>query len=85
MEKNEVKIQKVKAVKPTKVKDVKKTETKKTEKQADKKEVSNKTLKAKMTNLETAYLAAMSGKMKFGKVKEMFKKFHKELKKTRKK
>lgn len=42
----------------------------------------NKALRAKMTNLETAYLAAISGKIKFSKVKEMFKKLHKEVKKT---
>jgi hypothetical protein len=45
----------------------------------------NKVIHAKMTNLETAYLEALSGKIKFGEVKSMFKKLHKEIKGSRKK
>lgn len=36
----------------------------------------------KMNKLETAYMAAISGKMKFGKVKSIFKQLHKEIKKS---
>ena len=35
----------------------------------------------KMSKLETAYMAAISGKMKFGEVKSIFKQLHKEIKK----
>lgn len=45
----------------------------------------NKEIRAKMTNLETAYLEALNGKIKFGEVKSMFKKLHKEIKESRKK
>jgi hypothetical protein len=34
----------------------------------------------KMSKLETAYMAAISGEMKFGEVKSIFKKLHKEIK-----
>jgi hypothetical protein len=33
-----------------------------------------------MSKLETAYMAAISGEMKFGEVKSIFKKLHKEIK-----
>ena len=36
----------------------------------------------KMTKLETAYMEAINGKMKFGKVKSIFKQLHKEIKKS---
>lgn len=36
----------------------------------------------KMSKLETAYMAAISGEMKFGEVKSIFKKLHKEIKKS---
>ncbi len=36
----------------------------------------------KMSQLETAYMAAISGEMKFGKVKSIFKQLHKEIKKS---
>ena len=36
----------------------------------------------KMSKLETAYMAAISGKMKFGEVKSIFKQLHKEIKKS---
>ena len=36
----------------------------------------------KMSKLETAYMAAISGKMKFGEVKSIFKHLHKEIKKS---
>lgn len=45
----------------------------------------NKEIRNKMTNLETAYLEALNGKIKFGEVKSMFKKLHKEIKGSRKK
>ena len=59
-----------------------------TKKATVKKVVSNevdKQIHTKMTNLETAYKAAISGKMKFWEVKSMFKKLHKEIKKSTKK
>ena len=34
----------------------------------------------KMSKLETAYMEAISGEMKFGEVKSIFKKLHKEIK-----
>jgi hypothetical protein len=46
---------------------------------------SNDKLKAQITNLESAYLAALSGKIKFGEVKDIFKKMHKEIKQSNKK
>jgi len=61
----------------------KKTTTKKVVKKAEL-DV-NKVIRAKMTNLETAYMAALSGKIKFGEVKSVFKKLHKEIKESRKK
>lgn len=39
---------------------------------------------SKMSKLETAYLDAISGKIKFGEVKNLFKKFHKEIKGVKK-
>ncbi len=39
----------------------------------------------KMINLETAYINAISGKIKFGEVKSIFKKLHKEIKAISKK
>ena len=38
----------------------------------------------KMSKLETAYMAAISGEMKFGEVKSIFKQLHKEIKKSAK-
>lgn len=38
---------------------------------------------AKMSKLETAYMEAINGKIKFGEVKSMFKKFHKEIKEAK--
>ena len=38
----------------------------------------------KMSKLETAYMAAISGEMKFGEVKSIFKKLHKEIKSSTK-
>jgi len=71
--------------KPTVKKVTKKVESK-TEATPKKEEKTiNKSLRAKMTNLETAYLAAISGKMKFSEVKEMFRKLHKEVKSSTKK
>lgn len=39
-------------------------------------------IQEKMSKLETAYMAAISGKMKFGEVKSIFKQLHKEIKKS---
>ncbi len=39
-------------------------------------------IQEKMSKLETAYMAAISGEMKFGKVKSIFKQLHKEIKKS---
>jgi hypothetical protein len=36
----------------------------------------------KISKLETAYMAAISGEMKFGEVKSIFKQLHKEIKKS---
>jgi|LakMenE18May11ns_1017448.scaffolds.fasta_scaffold9857215_2 hypothetical protein len=62
----------------------KKKSTKKVAKKAESIDL-NKVIHAKMTNLETAYMAAVSGKIKFGEVKSVFKKLHKEIKESRKK
>ncbi len=72
--------------KPTVKKVTKKVESKtETTPKKEEKTSINKSLRAKMTNLETAYLAAISGKMKFSEVKEMFRKLHKEVKSSTKK
>jgi hypothetical protein len=42
-------------------------------------------LHSKIVNLETAYINAISGKIKFAEVKSIFKKIHKEIKATTKK
>ena len=42
-------------------------------------------LHLKMINLETAYINAITGKIKFAEVKSIFKKLHKEIKETSKK
>ena len=39
----------------------------------------------KMNKLETAYMSALSGQIKFGEVKSIFKKLHKEIKSSVKK
>lgn len=64
-----------------------KTQTKKqvSEKVSEKVTDNVETLKAKITKLESAYIAAISGKMKFGQVKSIFKKIHKEIKQDNKK
>jgi hypothetical protein len=38
----------------------------------------------RMAKLETAYIAAISGEIKFGEVKSIFKQLHKEIKKSAK-
>jgi hypothetical protein len=38
----------------------------------------------KMSKLETAYMAAISGEIKFGEVKSIFKQLHKEIKSSTK-
>ena len=38
----------------------------------------------KLSKLETAYIAAISGEIKFGEVKSIFKQLHKEIKKSAK-
>jgi hypothetical protein len=38
----------------------------------------------KMSKLESAYMSAISGEMKFGEVKSIFKQLHKEIKKSAK-
>lgn len=42
-------------------------------------------LKTNISKLESAYMDAISGKMKFGQVKDLFKKIHKKIKQTNKK
>jgi hypothetical protein len=43
------------------------------------------TVHTKIQKLEVAYMAAISGEMKFGKVKDLFKKLHRDIKKSTKK
>ncbi len=66
-----------------------KPETKKTtgkvESKVETKIDSTDLLKSNITKLESAYVAAISGKMKFAQVKDIFKKIHKEIKETTKK
>ncbi len=54
----------------------------------EKKNITNSTpeieLQTKMNLLQKAYLAALSGEIKFGEVKSMFKKLHKEIKSEKK-
>jgi hypothetical protein len=42
------------------------------------------TVSEKMSKLETAYIAAINGEIKFGEVKSIFKQLHKEIKKSTK-
>lgn len=44
----------------------------------------NESLKNDISKLESAYIEAISGKMKFGQVKDIFKKIHKKIKETAK-
>ena len=74
-----------------KTKTTKKVEPKKGSKSSTKKkqyvstyDVDN-SLHSKIANLESAYVDAISGKIKFGEVKNIFKKLHKEIKSTTKK
>jgi hypothetical protein len=55
-------------------------------KEVTSKEISNpeNEIQSKMSKLGNAYLEALNGKLKFGKIKDLFKKFHKEIKKTKK-
>jgi MFS superfamily sulfate permease-like transporter len=41
-------------------------------------------IQERMAKLETAYIAAISGEIKFGEVKSIFKQLHKEIKKSAK-
>jgi hypothetical protein len=74
-----------------KTKTIKKVEPKKSSKPSTKKEKNissidvDNSLHSKILNLESAYADAISGKIKFGEVKDMFKKLHKEIKSTTKK
>jgi len=46
---------------------------------------SNVNVTSELSKIGAAYTAAINGKMKFSEVKEMFKKLHKEVKKSSKK
>mgnify|MGYP003704535729 CR=1 FL=1 len=74
METNKNKVEKMSTTKTRSTNNKKKAET--TTK------VSVSPIQEKMSKLETAYMAAISGKMKFGKVKSIFKQLHKEIKKS---
>lgn len=63
---------------------VEKAETKTVAKAPVKKE-SNLNVISELSKIGAAYTAALNGKMKFSEVKEMFKKLHKEVKKSSKK
>ena len=52
------------------------------ESKKDKSPKSKITLPEAMAKLETAYMAATSGEMKFKEVKSVFRKLHKEIKKS---
>lgn len=41
-------------------------------------------IQERMTRLETAYMSAINGEIKFGEVKSIFKKLHREIKKSAK-
>ncbi len=62
-----------------------KPETKKTTEKVETKVDSTETLKYNITKLESAYVEAISGKMKFAQVKDIFKKIHKEIKQSNRK
>ena len=62
-----------------------KPETKKTTEKVETKVDSTETLKSNITKLESAYVEAISGKMKFAQVKDIFKKIHKEIKQSNRK
>lgn len=50
-----------------------------------KKEVKTLNVSSELSKIGAAYMAALNGKMKFSEVKDMFKKLHKEVKKSSKK
>ena len=56
---------------------------KKTRRTTAKKTTPKSEIHSKMSKLETAYMEALNGKIKFGEVKSMFKKFHKEIKESK--
>ncbi len=62
-----------------KTKTTKTTTKKKTETNA---KVTVSPVSEKLSQLEMAYMAAISGKIKFGEVKSIFKQLHKEIKKS---
>lgn len=59
-----------------------KTTTTRRKKAESKTEVINSPIQERMARLESAYMSAISGEMKFGKVKSIFKQLHKEIKKS---
>lgn len=73
-----------KAVKATSTKKVepKKAEPKKTAKSEVKKIREQLNVLSELSKIGDAYTAAINGKMKFSEVKEMFRKLHKEVKKS---
>lgn len=75
----------VKAVKKSEPTKAKKETSKKNDAKIEKKISSQLNMLAELTKIADAYGAAIDGKIKFGKVKEMFKKLHKEVKKSSKK
>ncbi len=72
--------------------DKKSTRTTKTEKPIEVEKKAKRTTRrvtpkneihSRMSKLETAYMEALNGTIKFGEVKSMFKKFHKEIKEAK--
>jgi len=72
METNKNKVEKMSSATKT-------TNRKRTTKQAT---VAVSPVHEKMSKLETAYMSAISGEIKFGEVKSIFKQLHKEIKKS---
>lgn len=71
----------------TKIEEPKKVVVKSESKPSVKSPVSSKSLfvSVELSKIGAAYTAAINGKMKFSEVKEMFKKLHREVKKSSKK
>jgi hypothetical protein len=70
-----------KATRSTKVE--KPIEVEKKAKKTTKRVTPKNEIHSRMSKLETAYMEALNGKIKFGEVKSMFKKFHKEIKESK--
>lgn len=83
MKRSEKKVTSVETKQP--VKTERKKRARKTEVKTENPVSKQLTVHTKIQKLEVAYMAAISGKMKFGKVKDLFKKLHRDIKKSTKK